>query len=151
MQAVAPMFSGFYNHGSANAPSPSASPSANSTATCVPMYNFYNAQYTASALIGTPPQTLKVVPDTGSFDLLIASTLCTDGACKAHARFDPVRSASYLASNSSDVPMAYGQGEAIASGLRLSELQHDPQWQRHHPVLSCPGQRHRSDSLKRIG
>ena len=41
---------------------------------CIDADNFANTQYTVSIELGSPPQSLKAVPDTGSFELLAAST-----------------------------------------------------------------------------
>ena len=84
--------------------------------TCVRMNNFYDAQYTTKVLIGTPRQVLNSVPDTGSFDLVVASVRCKDRSCLQHTLFDPNQSTSFVeAAKPHDVSMAYGQGEVLAT------------------------------------
>lgn len=51
--------------------------------------DFYNNQYVGSVGIGTPPQYLTVVMDTGSSDLWIPGMGCT--ACGHHNTFDGSR------------------------------------------------------------
>ena len=52
----------------------------------------------AEVQVGTPWQTMKVVPDTGSYSMVLASTLCTsDGACNMHTLFNVSRSSSFQA------------------------------------------------------
>jgi hypothetical protein len=83
------------------------------TATCVKMDNHWNAQYTLPVMLGTPSQKLEVVPDTGSFSLVLVSTLCTDSACQEHARFDVNSSSTYLDGTDSEFTIEYGQGSVL--------------------------------------
>ena len=53
------------------------------------LVDYYNNQYVGMIGIGTPPQYLTVVLDTGSSDLWIPGMGCT--ACGNHATFDPSR------------------------------------------------------------
>ena len=95
------------------------------------MSNFANAQYTVVAKLGAPEQQqLSVVPDTGSFNLLVASTLCTDRGCQAHRRFDAAHSRSFVASSrDATVTLTYGQGSIVAEAgsdtVRLGALVHE--------------------------
>lgn len=50
------------------------------------MVDYYNNQYVGAIGIGTPPQQLSVVMDTGSSDLWIPGLGCT--ACGNHNTFD---------------------------------------------------------------
>ena len=62
--------------------------------TCVLADNYMNAQYTVPVQLGTPPQTVRAVPDTGSFELITSAAGC-DG-CAPHAEFDAAKSSSAL-------------------------------------------------------
>eukprot|EP00747_Dinoflagellata_sp_TGD_P164272 gnl/TRDRNA2_/TRDRNA2_183978_c0_seq1.p1 gnl/TRDRNA2_/TRDRNA2_183978_c0~~gnl/TRDRNA2_/TRDRNA2_183978_c0_seq1.p1 ORF type:complete len:423 (-),score=98.91 gnl/TRDRNA2_/TRDRNA2_183978_c0_seq1:178-1446(-) len=46
------------------------------------------SEYYGQVSIGSPPQHFQVVFDTGSGNLLVPSTDCTDEACTSHKRFD---------------------------------------------------------------
>ena len=79
---------------------------------CVTASNFMNAQYTVGLQIGSPAQTLSVVPDTGSSDLLVASTECV-GCGGTHALFDRNKSLTFL-TRGSLVESQYGQGRVLS-------------------------------------
>eukprot|EP00439_Symbiodinium_sp_Y106_P083741 s835_g24.t1 len=49
----------------------------------------HKTAYYGNIHIGKPAQTITVVFDTGSGNLMVPSTLCTDSACQRHKRFDP--------------------------------------------------------------
>ena len=68
--------------------------------TCVEADNFLNAQYTVKVGVGTPPQELSVVADTGSFEGVFASAECT--GCGQHHRFDRSQSTSFNAKEPAD-------------------------------------------------
>mmetsp|Transcript_52208 Transcript_52208/g.121878 ORF Transcript_52208/g.121878 Transcript_52208/m.121878 type:complete len:441 (-) Transcript_52208:120-1442(-) len=56
----------------------------------------HKTAYYGNIHIGQPAQTITVVFDTGSGNLMVPSTLCTDGACMRHKRFDPSRSSTVV-------------------------------------------------------
>ncbi|XP_007523214.1 renin [Erinaceus europaeus] len=83
----------------------------NSTSPVI-LTNYLDTQYYGEISIGTPPQTFKVVFDTGSANLWVPSTKCSPlyMACEIHRLYDSSESSSYL-ENGRDFTIRYGSGK----------------------------------------
>ncbi|XP_058860697.1 pepsin A-like [Acipenser ruthenus] len=71
--------------------------------------NDMDISYYGVISIGTPPQSFKVVFDTGSANLWVPSIYCNSNACSNHNKFNPNLSSTYC-STSQTVAIQYGTG-----------------------------------------
>ncbi|KAF9915144.1 hypothetical protein BX616_006814 [Lobosporangium transversale] len=72
-------------------------------------------QYYGPVNIGTPPQTVNLVFDTGSADIWFPSAECEMVGCKAHRRFDATKSSTFQ-KDGRPWTIRYGEGSS-ASGI----------------------------------
>uniref|UniRef100_H0XRW8 Peptidase A1 domain-containing protein n=1 Tax=Otolemur garnettii TaxID=30611 RepID=H0XRW8_OTOGA len=67
----------------------------NKKVTCESLRNYLDLTYVGLITIGTPPQTFKVIFDTGSTDFWVPSVLCNTEPCQNHERFNPLSSSTF--------------------------------------------------------
>ncbi|KAK1145817.1 pepsin A-like [Acipenser oxyrinchus oxyrinchus] len=74
-----------------------------------PLTNDMDLSYYGVISIGTPPQSFKVIFDTGSSNLWVPSVYCNSYACRQPQKFNPSQSSTYR-STSQTVSIQYGTG-----------------------------------------
>ncbi|XP_059180707.1 pepsin A-like [Centropristis striata] len=74
-----------------------------------PMTNDADLSYFGKISIGTPPQSFKVIFDTGSSTFWVPSVYCTSPACESHKEYDPAMSSTYV-KNGQPLSIRYGTG-----------------------------------------
>ncbi|XP_049419611.1 pepsin A-like [Epinephelus fuscoguttatus] len=76
------------------------------------MTNDADLAYFGIISIGTPPQSFKVIFDTGSSNLWVPSIYCSSPACNNHDKFNPSLSSTYR-QNGASLRIQYGTGSMI--------------------------------------
>ncbi|KAJ8373946.1 hypothetical protein SKAU_G00045260 [Synaphobranchus kaupii] len=75
--------------------------------------NYADNTYYGAISIGTPPQSFQVLFDTGSSNLWVDSSYCSNQACTYHTQYNPQRSSTY-SSSSHTIYLPYGSGSLYA-------------------------------------
>lgn len=63
--------------------------------TDIPLVNLNDAQYYMFAQVGTPGRSFRILVDTGSADIWLPSTNCTQVCCRTKNLYDPKESSTY--------------------------------------------------------
>eukprot|EP00966_Prymnesium_polylepis_P035300 820185-Prymnesium_polylepis.1 len=115
--------------------------SASPPSTCVLSANFANAQYTVPIGVGTPPQTLNAVPDSGSFELIMAAAGCE--GCEGHPLCAAIRD------REPKTPRGVAFGRALLCILSAARIESLARHTQHSALRSVLRARAESDRLAR--
>ncbi len=73
------------------------------------LFDVLNGYYFTTITLGTPPQTFRVILDTGSANLWVPGKTCNSTACKIHNKYDKDQSSTYR-ENGTNFSIEYGSG-----------------------------------------
>ena len=76
----------------------------------LPLDNYWNCEYVGSVGVGTPPQFLDVIFDTGSGNFFINSNLCTSDTCKTRKFYNHDYSSTFK-DHKMSLSVTYGTGD----------------------------------------
>lgn len=93
---------------------PDSMPTFISSENQIALENFWNQQFVGTIGIGTPPQYLTVIFDTGSGNFFVNSELCESRSCQSREAYDHELSSTYT---SLDIPLAVQFGSGIVRGV----------------------------------
>lgn len=83
--------------------------------------------WTATLGLGTPPQTLRFMLDTGTVNTWITASCCASAACQKHHAFDPEQSQTYRPGNEPPKSVSFGPwgSMGVVLGNDICHLQLD--------------------------
>eukprot|EP01128_Nolandella_sp_AFSM9_P008486 TRINITY_DN51_c0_g1_i1.p1 TRINITY_DN51_c0_g1~~TRINITY_DN51_c0_g1_i1.p1 ORF type:complete len:376 (+),score=119.42 TRINITY_DN51_c0_g1_i1:22-1149(+) len=74
--------------------------------------NYDDAEYIGTIYLGTPPQKFRVVFDTGSSNLWVSGSGCSDSGCEGMNKYNAKTSSTYVP-NGESISIQYGTGSMI--------------------------------------
>jgi cathepsin D len=77
----------------------------------LPLRNIKDTQYVGTIGVGTPPQPLQVIFDSGSSNLWVTSAVCESLECHSHPAYNATASTSYRRVGGYEVQVRFGTGE----------------------------------------
>lgn len=102
-------FASFLETGSHTRNGPTDSASTPIRSHHVVLEDLRDSEYAIEIGVGTPPQLLSVILDTGSSNIWVNAESCQSESCRAHRRFNPAKSSTYHELDSS-MSVKYGSG-----------------------------------------
>ena len=84
----------------------------------IPLKNYKNTQYVGDIELGTPPQKIPVIFDTGSGNLWVTSSLCVTELCKNHVSYNRFLSSHFK-------KLGLGLQVTFGTGVVIGEINED--------------------------